>query len=63
MRGQALARDGVIDRAATISRFRGLFDHASFDEVVSLAFEQQGNPGIDAVCVDVAGPEMGGQYS
>lgn len=55
----ALARDGVIDRA-TISRFRG-DDHASFDEVVSLFLEQQGNPGIDAVCVDVAGPVSGGQ--
>jgi hypothetical protein len=40
----ALARDGAID-TATITRFRG-DDHASFDEVVRIYLEQQGNPAI-----------------
>ena len=55
----ALARNSVIDRA-TISRFRG-DDHDSFDEVVRLFLDQQGNPQIQGVCVDVAGPVWGGQ--
>jgi glucokinase len=54
----ALARNGAID-TATITRFRG-DDHASFDEVVRIYLEQQGNPAIEAVCIDVAGPVSGG---
>ena len=54
----ALARNGAID-TATITRFRG-DDHASFDEVVRIYLEQQGNPAIAGVCVDVAGPVSGG---
>lgn len=53
----ALARDGVLDKGS-ITRFRG-DDHAGFDEVVSAYLAQQGNPGIEAVCVDVAGPVWG----
>ena len=55
----ALARNGAID-SATIARFRG-DDHASFDEVVRIYLDQQGNPAIEAVCIDVAGPVSGGQ--
>ena len=54
----ALARNGAID-TATITRFRG-DDHASFDEVVRIYLDQQGNPAIEAVCIDVAGPVSGG---
>ena len=54
----ALARNGAID-SATIARFRG-DDHASFDEVVRIYLDQQGNPAIEAVCIDVAGPVSGG---
>ena len=54
----ALARNGAID-SATITRFRG-DDHASFDEVVRIYLDQQGNPAIEAVCIDVAGPVSGG---
>ena len=54
----ALARNGAID-TATIPRVRG-DDHASFDEVVRIYLEQQGNPAIEAVCIDVAGPVSGG---
>lgn len=50
----ALARDGVLD-PGSIARFQG-DDHASFDEVLGLYLDRQGNPDITAACVDVAGP-------
>lgn len=54
----ALARNGIID-TTTITRFRG-DDYSSFDDVVRLYQQQQGDPRITAVCVAVAGPVSGG---
>lgn len=54
----ALARDGEIV-ADSVTRFRG-DDYASFDDVVRAYLAKQNLAGVDAVCVDVAGPVSGG---
>lgn len=53
----ALARDGALV-ADSITRFRGE-DHATFDAVVTEYLRRQGGPGIEAVCIAVAGPVWG----
>lgn len=55
----AIARDGEIDRA-TVTRFRG-DDFSSFDEVMQRYLGEQGDPGINSVCIAVAGPVSGGK--
>lgn len=50
----ALARDGVLD-PASITRYRG-DDFASFDDVVRTYLAALNESGVEAVCVDVAGP-------
>ena len=48
-----------VQHCTPLAHFRG-DDHASFDEVVRIYLDQQGNPAIEAVCIDVAGPVSGG---
>lgn len=55
----AIARNGSID-TATVTRFRG-DDFATFDDVVRLFLEQQGQPRITSACVAAAGPVSGGR--
>ena len=55
----AIARDSEVD-AATVTRFRG-DDFSSFDEVMQRYLGEQGNPGINSVCIAVAGPVSGGK--
>ncbi len=56
----ALARADEGIYTGSITRFRG-DDHPSFDEVVTLFLEREGQPRIEAVCVAVAGPVSQGQ--
>lgn len=56
----ALARAGEGLIADSVTRFRG-DDHPDFDEVVRLFLEREGSPGIEAVCVAVAGPVSQGR--
>jgi len=55
----ALAQAEGVD-PGSIARYRG-DDHADFDQVVRLFLEGRGNPGIEAVCVAVAGPVSQGR--
>lgn len=55
----ALAGPDGID-AASLRRYRG-DDFATFDAVITRYLDEMGSPGIEAVCVAVAGPVTGGQ--